>query len=197
MKVPVVVSAVILIASLSLTVWMSFLGLPDKDFLGLVIGAWANAGALVSATFVVYGYLINVKAFAESQKPRVLLFVENAKAKLIQSGEEVHQTRIHYKNRGGVECEQLSLFAELVRDTEEIEIPRLFGEPINLQMGDSRVRDFPTKAYLLENGIANAVVNNLAQYKLRVGYKVSSLGSFIERNYDYAWDATMERWNIS
>lgn len=196
MFIPGFISVLIVIAVSALTYGMNKLGLSEKEFLSLTISAWASGGALVSATFVVYGYLLNVRAFSEANKPKLLVYVENAKANLIPTGKDVHQTRICYRNVGGVEAEKFSLFAQLVGSNEKLEIPRLFNEPVDLQIGDSRVRDFPTETYLIDNGIPVAVVRNLDEYRLRVGYSVRSLGKTIKRSYDYEWEPSTQRWNI-
>lgn len=196
MFIPGFISILIVIVVSALTYGMNQLGLSEKEFLNLTIGAWASGGALISATFVVYGYLLNVRAFAEANKPKLLVYIENAKATLIPTGKDVHQTRICYRNVGGVEAEKFSLFAQLVGSNEKFEIPRLFNEPVDLQIGDSRVRDFPTETYLIDNGIPSAVVQNLEKYRLRVGYNVRSLGKTIKRSYDYAWEPSTQRWNI-
>lgn len=196
MFIPVFISVLIVIVVSILTCWMNRLGLNENEFLSLAINAWASAGALISATFVVYGYLLNVRAFAEANKPKLIVFVENAQATLISTGKNVHQTRICYRNVGGVEAEKFSLFVQLIGNNETLEIPRLFNGPIYLQIGDSRVRDFPTERYFLDNGIPNAVVQNLEKYRLRVGYSVWSLGKVVERSYDYEWEPSTQSWNI-
>nr|WP_163502610.1 hypothetical protein [Halomonas socia] len=196
MLIPGFISVLIVIVVFALTYGMHQLGLSEKEFLSLTINAWASGGALISATFVVYGYLLNVRAFAEANKPKLLVYVENAQATLIPTGKDVHQTRICYRNVGGVEAEKFFLFAQLVGSDEKLEIPRLFNEPVDLQIGDSRVRDFPTETYLIDNGIPSAVVQNLEKYRLRVGYSVRSLGKTIKRSYDYAWEPSTQRWNI-
>ncbi|QRV24705.1 hypothetical protein [Marinomonas foliarum] len=196
MFIPGFISVLIVIVVSILTHRMNQLGLDEKEFFSLAISAWASAGALISATFVVYGYLLNVRAFAEANKPKLLVFVENAQVTLIPIGQNVHQTRICYRNIGGVEAENFSLFAQLVGSNETLEIPRLFNEAIDLQIGDSRVRDFPTERYLIDNGIPLAVVQNLEKYKLRVGYSVRSLGKSVKRSYDYSWESSTQSWNI-
>ncbi|MBO6849613.1 MAG: hypothetical protein JJ867_03930 [Marinobacter sp.] len=196
MFIPGFISVLIAIVVSILTYGMDQLGLDEKEFLSLTISAWASAGALISATFVVYGYLLNVRAFAEANKPKLLVFLENAQATLIPTGQNVHQTRICYRNVGGVEAENFFLFAQLVGSNETLEIPRLFNEAIDLQIGDSRVRDFPTERYLIDNGIPPAVVQNLEKYRLRVGYSVRSLGKIVKRSYDYSWESSTQSWNI-
>lgn len=196
MFIPGFISLLIVIVVSILTYVLNQLGLSEKDLLSLAISAWGSAGALISATFVVYGYLLNIRAFAEANKPKILFFVENAQATLISKGEDVHQTRIHYQNVGSVEAGDFSLFAQLVRNNEVIEIPNLFNGKLDLQIGDSRVRDFPTERYLLDNGIPKAVVQNLEKYRLRVGCSFLSLGKIVVRSRDYAWAHSTQNWNI-
>jgi hypothetical protein len=197
MRVPIAISAILLIVVIALTIWMHALCLETKDYIGLVIGVWTAAGALVSATFVVYGYLINLEVFRQSQSPKLLIFVDNAQATLIESGELVHQTRINYRNLGDVECADLHLFAKLINENETIEIPGLFSSNINLQPRDERVRDFPTMRYFMSNGIPKHVVDNLAKYNFRVGYSYRLFGKTIKREYGYVWNAEMQKWDIA
>lgn len=168
-----------------------------KDFISLSIGGWATAGGLISASFVVYGYLINLKAFNQSQLPQILTFVENGQVKLIETGEVVHETRINYRNISSNECVGMTLQAHLVCGSESIEIPRLFNNPINLQVNDARVRNFPTFVYFGKNGIPQQVIESIAKYKLRISYKFISLGNAIERNYDYEWNQALHQWDIA
>lgn len=124
------------------------------------------------------------------------MYVENAQATLIATGQNVHQTRICYRNVGAVEAERFYLSAQLVGGKQTLDIPGLFKEPADLQIGDSRVRDFPTEAFLLKEGIPSAVVQNLEKYKLRIQYAVRSWGNKIERSYDYEWQPRTQSWSI-
>ena len=197
MKVPITISLIILTAVMGLTFYMNRLAIKPEDFLGLAISSWAAAGALISVVFVVYGYLMSLAAFVESQKPKLLVFVDNGNVHNIDTNAVEHQTRINYRNIGSIECSNLNLYAKLVSDSEEIEIPRLFSRPINLQVGDSRTRDFPTISYFRSNGIDQAVINNMHRYELVIGYSVQGPGEVIERNYEYEWNPQVERWNIA
>lgn len=180
-----------------LTCWMSGIGLEEKDYLGHAINVWIGAGGLVSAAFVVYGYLINLSAFTESQKPKLLIRVMNGQKTLLSSGALVHETQLHYANIGSVECNQLSISVELVKDEDHIEIPRLFQKSIDLQIGDSRVRSFPTEVYLEENGVPKAVIRNIHLYTLVIKCKLNSLGKLITRSYEYEWSSEAKQWVIS
>lgn len=196
MKIPAVLSAIIVGAGAVLTWWMKA-QVPTSDrYLELVISTWATVGALVSATFVVYGYLLSMRALVEAQTPKILIRVVNEQATLAGTGQLVHQTCINYSNIGTVECRNLALFAALVRNNECIEIPRLFREKMSFQVADARNRSFATFNYLSNNGIPQTVIDNIQHYKLRVGYKVESIGGIIERAYEYTWDVSTNHWNI-
>jgi hypothetical protein len=197
MKAPVIISIFIFISTIVLNFWMKGTDLEQKDLIGLSIGAWATAGALISASFVVYGYLINLKAFNQSQRTQILIFVDNAQVNLVETGEVVHETRINYRNISTVECEGLKIQAHLVCASESVEIPRLFKPSTNLQVGDSRVRNFPTLVYLKNNGIPQQIIDNISKYNLRISYTFTSLGESIQREYDYEWNQQMNVWNIT
>jgi len=102
---------------------------PFDRYLELAISTGATVGALISATFLIYSYLLNSRAQVETQMPKILL---------IDTGPLVHMTHIHYRNIGTVECVELAMFAALVRDNERIDIPHLFRETMNLQIEDQR-----------------------------------------------------------
>ncbi|WP_407579550.1 hypothetical protein [Citrobacter koseri] len=196
MKIPVGLSTAIVLLGMVLTWWMkAHVGVLDR-YMELVISTWATVGALVSATFVIYGYLLSLRALVESQMPRILLQVTNGQATLVDNNQLVHQTHINYRNIGTVECVDLAMYAVLVRNNEYIEIPRLFNGVMNLQVGDMRDRKFPTFNYMCSNGIPQSVVDNLQHYKLRVGYKVKSVSGIVERAYYYTWDNKINSWHI-
>ena len=111
---------------------------PFDRYLELAISTGATVGALISATFLIYSYLLNSRAQVETQMPKILLQVRNGETRLIDTGPLVHMTHIHYRNIGTVECVELAMFAALVRDNERIDIPHLFRETMNLQIEDQR-----------------------------------------------------------
>lgn len=175
---------------------MARLPLELKDLYGLIISTWSSAGALISATFVVYGYLINLRAFAEAQKPQLLVFVMSRLASN-KDGAKVHMTQIHYHNVGTVECRALSLSAKLIKDAEEVPIPGLFPASLDIAVKDTRVREFQTIEHLSQQGIAPAVIRNLSRYKLRIVYTVDSLGKPETRTRDYLWNEQQNIWDIA
>lgn len=197
MKKPIIISLLILFVTVIFSIWMACLDLEKKDFLSLLISAFAAAGALISAVFVVYGYLMSVSAFKEAQKPRILLQVHNGRRILDSNGEDVHQTIVKYANVSQVECRGLSIKLSLLSENEEIEIPRLFSPVMNMGPNDDRTRDFPTKTYFIENGIPNFVVRNLHKYKLRASYSYEIMGEVVSSYYDYSWDSEREWWGIA
>lgn len=196
MKIPILITALIVLIAACLTWFMTRLPLELKDLYGLIISAWSSAGALISANFVVYGYLINMKAFAEAQRPKILVFVANAWASK-RDGSKVHMTQIHYRNVGTVECRELSLSATLIKDLEEVPIPGLFSAPFNLAVTDTRLREFLTQEHLEQYGIPPAVVSNFMRYRLRITYKFNSLDKPESHHRDYSWNEQNQTWDIA
>lgn len=197
MKVPIVISGMLLLVAGVFSFWVSGLDLQTYDYLSLLISIVATTGALISAVFLVYGYLINLSAFKESQKPRVLLQVHNGRAILKPVEQDVHMTEIFYANISAIECKGITLYAQLLNSEKCVDIPDLFSSSLNLPPNDQRTRSFPTKAYLEAHGVPQAVFNDLGRYKLRVGYKYFIMGEKVESFYEYAWDRDMEIWVIA
>jgi len=197
MKTPIIISSLLVVLAASFLIWISGQGLEKKDLYSLFVSAFATAGAFVSVVFVIYGYFISLTAFKESQKPRLLLQVHNDRANLNNSGENVHMTIIVYANVSAIECKGLQLYVRLVNEQEVFDVPRLFSSSINLPANDNRTRDFPTKRYLADNGIDQHIIDNLQQYKLRVGYSYQVMNETMESYYDYAWAPDREWWNIA
>lgn len=197
MRTPIIVSLVLLFLGGGFSFWMHGQNLENKDFLALIISTVGTVGALISAVFLIYGYLVSLSAFKESQKPKILLQVHNRWITLDTSDQSVHETVIVYSNVSSNECKGLILHACIINDREVFNIPRLFSCPMNVPPNDSRTRDFPTKTYLSENGIDKSVIDNLDKYKLRVEYSFSTMGEVVDSFYDYTWDPAREKWNIA
>jgi len=196
-RVPIVVSVVLLFISAAFIFWMFSLGLESKDLLSPLISTFAATGALISLVFVMYGYFINLSAFKESQKPRLLFQVHNAKAKLEGTNDIVHPTIIAYSNVSAIECRGLSIHVHLISENDVIEVPRLFSKLLNIPPNDTRNRNFPTKVYFANNGIPQQVIDKLDAYKLRVEYSYSIMGGEVRSFYDYSWDSKNEWWSIA
>jgi hypothetical protein len=101
-RVPVTISVLIIIAW-DATSWFlissSQVGLTGAQLVEYLILLATAAGAFVSATFVVWSYLQTNQAFALSQKPALLLVVNNLKlARSTTNQEIVHRTQVIYRN---------------------------------------------------------------------------------------------------
>lgn len=197
MRVPIIISSILLLISIGFICWMFQLEIEHRDLLSPLISTFAATGALISLVFVIYGYFINLSAFRESQKPRLLFQVHNDQAKLEGTNELVHQTVIAYSNVSPIECRNLSINVKLIGENETIEVPRLFSKSLNMPPNDRRNRHFPTKVYLLNNGIPQQVIDKLDTYKLRIEYSYTVMGEEVGSFYDYSWDSKNEWWGIA
>lgn len=196
MKLPIIISTI-----LALIAFIGIFLVSKQTFdlvnrITIVVYIVTALGGLVSAVFIIYGYFVNLEVFKESQKPKILLQVVNQRANLMETGENVHITVVHYMNLSSNECRGLSLKLSLIKDNEIIEIPRLFQKEINIGPNDRRTRDFPTLVYLKNNGIPNSVADNLEKYRLRAAYSYSIMGEKINSYYDYEWDKSNQQWGI-
>lgn len=196
-RVPIVISLILVLISIGFICWMLQLEIEHQDLLSPLISTFAVTGALISLVFVMYGYFINLSAFRESQKPRLLFQVHNGQARLEGTNKTVHQTVIAYSNVSLIECRNLSINVKLVGENETIEVPRLFSKSLNIPPNDSRNRHFPTKVYLLSNGIPQQVIDKLDTYKLRIEYSYKVMGEEVTSFYDYSWDSKKEWWGIA
>lgn len=196
MKLPIILSAILVIAATTAVVWVANQSFQPTDRTAIVVYIVTALGGLVSAVFVVYGYFVNLAVFKESQKPKILLQVHNDRRILEETSENVHQTVVQYANLSQNECRGLKLDLSLVGDSEVIKIPRLFSDRMNMGPNDSRTRDFPTLVYFRENGIPESVIKNLEKYKLRADYSYTLMGEKVSSYYDYAWNPKKEWWGI-
>lgn len=191
MKVPITASILIATSAAAFTALLWGVSLTEFERLTLAIATWAAAGALTSACFVVWGYLDSQKALIESQMPRLQLFVTN---KGPASGD--HWTIINYINKGSVDCEDLTLWAELVNEEVSFPLVGLFDGPYTMQVCDSRCRSFPTRRELPQYGVPADVLKDLANFRLRVGYRVKSLKGWVSKEFMYRWQSGGDGWFI-
>ncbi len=196
MKLPIIISILLFLVSGASISWITKQNFELVDATTIIVYIVTALGGLISAVFVVYGYFVNLSVFKESQKPKLLLQVHNDRRIFQGSGLEVHQTVLRYANLSQNECRNLKLTLALIRENETIYIPRLFTQTMNIGPNDDRTRDFPTLVYFQENGIPQAVINNLQHYKLRVSYSYQLMGEDVSSYYDYQWSAEHEGWGI-
>lgn len=196
MKLPITLSTLLTLVAVAAIYWVTKQGFKGTDSATIIVYIVTALGALVSGVFVIYGYFVNLSVFKESQRPKLLLQVHNDRRLIAETGENVHQTILHYANLSSNECRGLTLKLTLVGENEDIDIPRLFSPDMNMGPNDGRNRDFPTLVYFRENGIAEAVINNLAKYKLRASYSYRLMGENVSSHYDYVWDQNTESWGI-
>lgn len=77
-KIPLVVTGALTIVALAASSnVLKCAELADSETIQAQIGTFATYGALVSAAFVVYGYLQTNSAFVESQRPQLYIRVES------------------------------------------------------------------------------------------------------------------------
>lgn len=196
MKLPIVLSIFLVIVAAASIGWVTNQSFKLEDSTTIVVYIVTALGGLVSAVFVVYGYFVNLSVFKESQKPKLLLQIHNERRILEETGDNVHQTVVHYANLSTNECRGLTLKLTLVGGNEEMDIPRLFAPIMNIGPNDGRTRDFPTLVYLRNNGIPEAITRNLSQYKLRASYSYELMGELVSSSYEYVWDNQKEWWSI-
>lgn len=196
MKLPIIFSVILIVVATMAVIFVADQSFDLTDKTTIVVYIVTALGSLISAVFFVYGYFVNLSVFKESQKPILLLRVNNDRKILEETSENVHQTVIDYANLSQNECRGLNIDLSLVRNSETIKIPRLFSNPMDMGPNDHRCRDFPTLVYFRENGIPEAVIKNLDKYKLKASYSYTFMGEEVTSHYYYIWDSKKEWWNI-
>lgn len=124
MKLPVILSILLAVIALTVTIWITNQDIDLSNKITITTYIFTALGGLISAVFLIYGYFVNLSVFRESQKPRLLLQIDNDQRILEETGDYVHQTVIRYTNLSQNECRGLNLKLSLMRDNEVIEIPR-------------------------------------------------------------------------
>ncbi|WGS63653.1 hypothetical protein [Vibrio lentus] len=195
MKIPLGLSSLLVLVSFLSALWINGQSLDINQKLTLFVYIATACGALISAIFVVYGYLVSLSVFKESQKPKMLIQVLNSQCKVNGNQNFEHQTVIRYANLSNNECRSLKLKAELLNDKESIIIDRLFSPETNLCPGDDRQRSFPTTTYFRKNNIPLAILENLQDYKLKVSYEYRLMNEITSSAYVYRWNGT--EWQIA
>lgn len=201
-KIPILITvALILVATVAATYLhrSDALSLTDSELLNAHIAIAASLGAFVSATFVVFSYLQTNRAYVESQRPHLLVQIENLKANEDNSSARlVPMTRIHYRNITTNRFTDLSLVVYIVKGKSTFNLSDLFREKMTMIGLDSRQRTFNTFTELRGRGLElQEVTSSGSVVQLIIDYEYTFNG---KRDYVsaqmYRWDAARQEWSI-
>jgi hypothetical protein len=179
---------VLAIAGTSVVVGCDSLQLKPSEVVNTLIAIFASLGALISATLVVASYLQTNKAFVESQRPHLLVFVESLK-----------QEGIHYHNITNNRFDDLSISVVIFANNREYDLSNLFRNNMTMIGQDKRQRSFLTFDEVNKHGLD---IQNTAksgrEVKLKVGYRYTFNGELdIVNAQEYLWNAVVEDWQIN
>lgn len=187
-----IVAIVVLYKSESLT-------LNDAEIVNALIAIAACLGAFVSATFVIFSYLQTNKAYIESQRPHMLIQIENLVANEKDStGNPVPMSRIHYRNITNNRFTDLSIEIVVTAQNRTISLSDLFRQNMVMIGHDSRVRTFNPCEELSKRGLELqevASAGNEVLLKLNYEYTFVSERDIVEAQM-YRWDSKKREWQI-
>lgn len=161
-----------------------------QSLLTLII---ASAG-IVSAIFVIYSYIQTNLAFISSQRPSLLVQVQN----LPDQDPNSSKTRINYTNITNNSFFDLTFHIKVYTDYKSVNLSDLFGEKMNMPGKDSRQRNFDSIYELDARGFD--IVHEAQQgnsTKLEIAYSHTFLGN-VERvlSQKYKWNNNRKEWDI-
>ncbi|SPJ33427.1 hypothetical protein [Kushneria phyllosphaerae] len=191
MKTPFSITLFILICGAIATCFISNTCISLSDKIGHTITLSASVGTMIAASFAIYAYWINLRAFKVSQKPKIRIAALNGQGNVVDNNvlvaENVHQTLFDYKNLGSVDCEKLKLKAQIDFGDGYQKIPNLFEEHYLLQAEDDRARRIPTLRFL-QNQFPNTNIEKaIIGSKLKFECCFSSLDGKEKKSLEYIW----------
>ncbi|MBS4539808.1 hypothetical protein GOQ27_15140 [Clostridium sp. D2Q-11] len=150
--------------------------------------------AIISSIFVISSYIETNNAFILSQKPYLLIQLENRHN--VYTKEPV--TRIAYTNISNNSFEDLSINITIHSDDKKINCNDLFNRNMYMASRDSRIRDFEVLNISLNKGFdINNITNQGKSVKLKVSYEFTFLNRLNKINVqEYEWSFEKQLWEI-
>ncbi len=201
-RVPVTISVLILIAW-GVTSWYlvspNQLGLTSAQRVEYLILLATAAGAFISATFIVWSYLQTNQAFVLSQKPALLLFVNNLKLPRSQTNPEVvHVTQVAYHNITANSFYDLTIQLSVTIANRTVDLSDLFTPRMYMAGRDQRQRQFVTMDELGPRGMdLNAMTErgNEAVLSLRYTFMFLRRPEVVQVQ-EYKWERDKQCWSV-
>jgi len=131
-RTPITITVILILLAVSFSIWLlnteCFI-LSDADIISNLILISTSLGAFISATFVIWSYIHTNEAFILSQKPALLLYVNNLKVKRSDNNlESLHMTQIAYKNTTNNTFYDLTIKVILNIASRTLDLSDLFTE---------------------------------------------------------------------
>tara|TARA_R110002049_G_C9160924_1_gene560993 strand:- start:3574 stop:4188 length:615 start_codon:yes stop_codon:yes gene_type:complete len=175
------------------------LDLSSAELVNSYVAIGACLGAFVSATFVVFSYLQTNKAYIESQRPHLLIQIQNLVAdKPDDSGNPIPMSRINYKNITNNRFSDLCIEIIVSAQNREIYLDNLFRKNMAMIGHDNRNRTFNPGRELMNRGLnlqETAEAGREVNLYLNYSYTFAGVKDTVEAQM-YRWDAKARQWQI-
>ena len=198
-RILTLITALIVTAALIALGWLFTAGnhlLSAAEVVQASIALFACAGALISATFLVWGYLHSLQVFAESKRPQLLVQVVPGQRQTPEG--PAPATVIHYNNVTENRFADLTIGVKVTAGRKEIDLSHLFRPNMVMLGRDARQRVFDHMSLLSKEGLdLNTVSQDMDLPTLSIQYSYSFNGQkFIEVMQEYKWDPLSKTWEI-
>lgn len=200
-KIPVIISFVITILAIIIATTLfktNMINLSDSENLQALFSIIASWGAFISATFIIYSYLQTNLAFVESQRPQLLIQVDNHFTKSPDSTEKNPVTEIHYRNITTNMFRELTITVRVVAKNHDIDLSDLFKHKMVMVGTDQRQRKFSPLTLLRERGLNLNQVTSAGEdvfLKLTYSYTYNSKTDTVQIQ-EYKWNPPLQVWEI-
>ncbi len=158
-KIPAIISSLLIILAIFLCVYIFQTSndvFPIKDKVFAYVGVITCLGALISAAFVVFSYIHTNGSFIESQRPHLLIFMQNS---FSQAGASM--STLQYHNITTNRFKDLTIHLRVKASNREYSLSELFRSKMTMIGLDQRQRTFDP---LLElNNLGLNVENTVQQ----------------------------------
>lgn len=170
------------------------LDLDDADLVSSFIAIAASVGAFVSATFVIFSYLQTNRAFIESQRPQLLIFLDNK----YNNDTNLPVSFIHYNNITNNKFDDLTIRVKIVVNGTEYSLDHLFRSDMTMIGQDCRQRKFEPYQELADVGVDMLIQEDLeSKIELAITYEYTFYcKSDRVQAQKYEWDSDSKRWEI-
>lgn len=199
--IPLILSSIIIILSclIGLYIFSDRVSLTDYEKLQNLLTLIIATAGIVSVIVVLYSYIQTNLAFISSQRPSLLVQVQNLHVKDPSNPNESNpKTHIHYTNITNNSFFDLTFHIKVNTDYKSVNLSDLFREKMNMPGKDARQRNFDTIHELNAKGfdiVHEAQQGNLI--KLEIAYSHTFLGN-VERvlSQEYKWNNNRKEWDI-
>ncbi len=195
LKYIVLVQIVIALFGIYLILFSEQITLNDSEVVTALIALLGTFGALISATFVVASYIQTNNAYIESQRPHLLVLVENLNER--ETGTPV--SCINYHNITNNRFTDLTITVVLEAENREVNLGHLFRPNMTMIGKDQRQRSFKILDEAINRGLdIEGIATSGREVKLLIGYEYTfnNVKEHVDAQ-EYIWNANLSGWQIN